>query len=100
MASKHFKNQDTEKVISHLKHFLKKDVKYNLKIDPLGIHFEINETLKKSQRTTNRDKFSGELSSMSKKQRRNFNLKRRRLRSKIRSVKKGRTVSLKGQTNY
>lgn len=100
MGKKFFGNQDVEQIISHLRHFLRNNLKYNLKIDPMGVHFEIDEAIVKEQRVTNRDQFSSELGGMSRKQRRLFNLKRRRSRPKLRSVKKGRTVPLRGTLIY
>lgn len=100
MSSKFFGNQDCEQIIGHLRNFLRRNVRYNLSIDGLGIHFEINEAIAHERRVTNREQFGSELSGMSNKERRLFNLKRRRIKPKIRSVKKGRTVSLKGTFGY
>jgi len=100
MGSKFFSNQDSEQILAHLRNFLRKGLKYNLRIDPLGIHFEINEAVYRGERVTNQDQFSNELHQMSNKQRRLFNLKRRRSKPKLRSVKKGRTVSLRGSLVY
>jgi len=100
MGSKFFSNQDSEQILAHLRNFLRNGLKYNLKIDPLGIHFEIDETIRRDQRITNQEQFSHELHGMSQKQRRLFNLKRRRSKPKLRSVKKGRTVSLRGNPIY
>jgi len=100
MSGKFFGNQDHEQIIGHLKNFLRDGVRYNLSIDGLGIHFEIKEAIQHERRMTNSELFKNELSGMSKKERKEFNLKRRRMRPKIRSVKKGRTVSLKGTFAY
>lgn len=100
MGRKFFGNQDVSQIIAHLQYFLRGGLKYNLKIDPLGVHFEIDEAVRREQRLTNVDQYGHELSGMSRKQRRNFNLKRRRSRPKLRSVKKGRTVSLRGTMVY
>jgi len=100
MGRKFFGNQSSEQTMSHLRRFLRKGVNYNLEIDPMGIHFEIDEAVSREARTTNRTQFSNELGTMGKKQRRKFNLRRRRSRPKLRSVKKGRTISLRGSLVY
>lgn len=100
MAGKFFGNQDAGQVLSHLRNLLRNNLRYNLKADPLGIHFEVDEAIQHERRTTNRDQFGHELEGMSGKQRRLFNLKRRRVKPKLRSVKKGRTLSLKGTLVY
>jgi hypothetical protein len=96
MGSKYFGNQEKEQIIAHIKSFLRPGLRYNLKIDPLGIHFEIFEAVRREERKTNREQFGHEVRDMTQKERRRFNLKRRRTNPKIRSVKRGRTVSLKG----
>lgn len=96
MSRKFFGNQDCEQIIGHLRNFLRRGVRYNLSIDGLGVHFEINEAIQHERRMTNREQFKNELSGMSNKERREFNLKRRRIKPKLRSVKKGRTISLGG----
>jgi hypothetical protein len=100
MGSKFFGNQDSEQILAHLRNFLRRNLRYNLKVDPLGIHFEISEAIQRNDRLTNQEQFSHELRGMSQKQRRLFNLKRRRSKPKLRSVKKGRTVSLRGSLVY
>jgi hypothetical protein len=100
MGRKFFGNQDAGQVIAHLSNLLRRGLKYNLEVDPLGVHFEIDEAVQRTARLTNQTQFSGELSGMSNRERRLFNLKRRRSRPKIRSVKRGRTVSLRGNLTY
>jgi hypothetical protein len=100
MGSKFFGNQEKNQILAHLERFLRGPMRYNLKIDPLGIHFEISESVQRPQRITNQEQFSNELHGMSNKERRLFNLKRRRSKPKIRSVKRGRMVSLKGSFNF
>lgn len=100
MNGRFFGNQTAEQILSHLRNLLRNNLKYNLKADPLGIHFEIDEAIQHDGRITNRDQFGREFEGMSGKQRRLFNLKRRRVKPKLRSVKRGRRISLKGTLVY
>ncbi|RLI89156.1 MAG: hypothetical protein DRO62_02230 [Candidatus Altiarchaeales archaeon] len=97
MRGKRFSNQSQEQIISHLYHFLNENTRYNLSIDPLGIRFVITESTKKKKKPSEKRKLIlGEQRNMSKRQRRLSNTKKR-VRPKIRTVKKGRTVPLKGR---
>ncbi|MCX6695347.1 MAG: hypothetical protein NTU61_03540 [Candidatus Altiarchaeota archaeon] len=95
MPPKKFSNQNPEQIISHLANFLKDNNMYNLYIDPLGVFFSINEARggqRKQEVPLPRDWHQ-----MSERERREYRNKKRRVSPKIRSVKKGRTVSLKGR---
>lgn len=99
---KKFSNQTPEQVISHLCHLLGYDTKYDLSVDPFGVYFVIRECSRQSrgskkQGSDKRDRIRGEHSSMKPRQIKLSNTKKR-INPKIRSVKKGRTVPLKGVT--
>jgi len=95
MPEKRFSNQTPEQIISHLSHFLRYNTSYNLFIDPLGIYYEIKESqgnVRKQEIQLPKDWHQ-----MSRKQRRDYRNKKRRVMPKIRNAKKGRTVNLKGR---
>jgi hypothetical protein len=89
-------SQTRQQIISHLMSVLREERLYTLTTDPLNIHITIREcerqkrTLSEKQMNVRR-----EFASKSKKIRR-LSATRRRTGPKIRSVKKGRTVNLKG----
>jgi len=100
MPAKHFRYQKPEQIIQHLAHFLSGRVTYDLKIDPLGVYFEIRESSGKRRRKQASEKrkiIQGEQQNMSKRKRKLSNTAKR-TNPKIRSVKKGRTVKLTGGT--
>ncbi len=82
MYGKRFGNQDKRQIISHLEYLLAGDLKFNLFCDPLGIRFVIEE--------------AHGMSRSDKKKIREQQPERRR----IRNAKKGRTVNLKGRTDF
>jgi len=97
MRLKRFSNQSHEQIISHLYYFLNENTEYNLSIDPLGIRFIITESTKKKRKPSEKRKLiREEQKNMSKRQKKLSGTKKR-TRPKIRSVKKGRTVALKGR---
>lgn len=98
MAGKRFSNQSGEQIMGHLSNFLREGSYYNLSIDPLGIRFLITESVKKKRKPSEkRIRIREEHSNMSKRQKKLSSTKKR-TKPKIRSVKKGRTVPLKGVT--
>jgi len=93
---KRFGNQNKDEILRHLANLLRHDVAYNLCVDPLGIYYEIRETIRPpNQVSDKRLMLQQEFRHMSKKKRR-LSGTRKRVGPKIRSVKKGRTVNLKG----
>ncbi len=97
MKSKRFSNQTAEQILKHLHTLLDDKQKYTLTADPLGIHFTVTESRKIRKKLSGKKiNLKKEQEFMSKKQRRKSNTKKR-TRPKIRTVKKGRTVNLKGQ---
>lgn len=97
MRGKRFSNQNREQIINHLHHFLNRDIMYNLSIDPLSIRFIITEsTGGKKNLSEKRIQVREEQKNMRKRHKKLSNTKKR-TRPKIRSIKKGRTVELKGR---
>lgn len=98
MRGKSFRNQGSEEIIKHLAHFLDSDTKYNLFIDPLEVYFSIVKSHEPSKkRSAKRVKIRQGQKSLSKGQRKRISTKKT-TRPKIRTVKKYRTVPLKGVT--
>ncbi|MBN2015032.1 MAG: hypothetical protein JW778_07620 [Candidatus Altiarchaeota archaeon] len=98
MAAKRFSNQSGEQIIKHISNFLQEDCSYDLFIDPLGIRFLITESTRKRKKpSVKRMLLRKEHQNMSKGLRK-LSGTRKRTKPKIRSIKKGRTVSLKGRT--
>ncbi|ODS39231.1 hypothetical protein BEH94_01645 [Candidatus Altiarchaeales archaeon WOR_SM1_SCG] len=97
MPAQKFSNQKPEQIIAHLSNLLEYDLKYNLVVDPLGVHFTITESTKQDKRTSDkRKKLKEEQKKMTKGQRK-LSGTRKRTNPKIRSIKKGRTVKLQGR---
>jgi hypothetical protein len=93
---KRFSNQNRDEVLRHLLNLLKPNNLYHLSADPLGIHFEISESSRPPRQVSDkRMMVQEEFSAFSKKKRR-LSGTRKRVNPKIRSIKKGRTVNLKG----
>jgi len=96
MHGKRFGNQTTEQIVKHLQTLLDPEVRYPLSVDPLGIHYTIMEStdgIKNSGKIQMRREATEGMSKGMKKHMSTWKMKR----PKIRSVKKGRTVNLKGQ---
>ena len=97
MPKQKFSNQKPDQIIAHLSNLLNYDVKYNLVVDPLGIHFTITESTKQKRKVSEkRKKLKEEQKNMTKGQRKVSGTKKRK-GPKIRTIKKGRTVKLKGR---
>jgi ABC-type iron transport system FetAB ATPase subunit len=89
-------NQDREQVLRHLANMLKPDIYYHVFSDPMGICFEVRESDWRPKPASEKLlMLQAEASTLSKKHRR-LSGTRRRKRPKIRTVKRGRTVNLKG----
>ena len=97
MGAKRFSNQTKEQVVKHLSKLLSHDSLYNLRVDPLGIFFEIKESLSRKKKLSDkRGKIREHTRDLSKGKRKKLSTNKN-MRPKIRTVKKGRTVSLKGR---
>jgi hypothetical protein len=93
---KRFSNQNRDEILRHLANLLRQGTLYHLISDPLDIHFEIRESNNQPREVSDkRQRIQAEFQYMSKKKRR-LSGTRKRVGAKIRSVKKGRTVNLKG----
>jgi hypothetical protein len=91
-----FSKQTKEETIKHLRHILKDKTIYDISTDPLQIHIEIKECIRQPKEASDkRKRIKKEYQSQSKKKRR-LSGTRKRIKPKIRTVKKGRTVNLKG----
>jgi hypothetical protein len=98
LSGMRFSNQSKDEVLRHLANMLREGTLYNLSCDPLRIYFEMRESQK--QPNVESEKRQGvrmEYAHMSQRMRR-LSGTRKRVRPKIRSQKKGRTVNLKGVT--
>lgn len=96
MKAVRFRNQTSEEILKHLVHLLAYDTTYNLTVDPLRVYFEIKESTRPTRERSDKRKqireFQKNLSTGKKK---NMGT-HKKTRPKIRSVKKFRTVKLKG----
>ncbi|RLI94720.1 MAG: hypothetical protein DRO90_00585 [Candidatus Altiarchaeales archaeon] len=92
-----FSNQDTEQIIKHLSNYLNENFRYDLiiNVNPQEMEFIIRRSMKKRSRSEKRI-INGDMKNLRKRQRRLVRTKKR-TRPKIRSVKRGRTVELKGR---
>jgi hypothetical protein len=94
--AKRFSNQSKEEVLRHLANLLRPNTLYNVCVDPMSIYFEVRESNRQPHvESEKRFNIRQEYAHMSKKSRR-LSGTRKRTGPKIRSVKKGRTVNLKG----
>jgi len=96
MQKRRFSNQSLEQIIGHLNHFLSEKGKYNLTIDFSKMQFVITRARCRKIISKKRRDIREATKNMTKRQRR-LSGTRKRTRPKIRSVKKGRTVELKGR---
>jgi len=96
MHGKKFGNQSVDQIVKHLINLLDSNAKYNLSADPLGVHFTITEAVGKKPRSEKRRKLREAQRDLSTGKRKHLSTKKT-TRPKIRSVKKGRTVQLKGR---
>lgn len=97
MKAKRFRNQTPEQVLKHLKKLLSDDNKYNLIVDPLGVYYTITESTRTGGRrdARKRQEIRRLQEGLSRGGRKRAGT-RKRTSPKIRSVKKYRTVPLKG----
>ena len=97
-SGKRFRNQSKEQTLKHLSHLMKESTHYNISVDPLRIYFELRESSRRPKPKSEKlERLREETKHLSRKKRRLVGTKKR-IRPKIRSVKKGRTVNLKGVT--
>jgi hypothetical protein len=95
-SGKRFRYQTKQQVLKHLSNMLKPGTLYGLKSDPLGIYFEVRESTRQRRRLSDKEKRIREETRHLSKKKRRLSSTKKRIRPKIRSVKKGRTVNLKG----
>jgi len=103
MAVKRFSNQDLDQVIAHMRSFLQEDLSYDIRIDPLAGHCEIN-TSRGGKKGSNKKSKLKELSrSMRPRKRKLVSAAKRREKPKLKHVRNGREIKLTGyapRTNY
>ncbi len=98
MGDKRFSNQTSQQILSHISKLLSEDAAYNLQVDPLSLRFLITESTRpKKKLSEKREQIKAEYKNKSKRMRK-LSGTRKRTNPKIRTVKKGRTVALKGRT--
>ena len=96
MPKKKFGNQTVDQILKHLLNLLDSGAKYDLSVDPLNVHFTIREAMGKKPRSEKRNKLRAAQKNLSKGRKKHMATKKT-TRPKIRTIKKGRTVNLKGQ---
>ena len=96
MPKKKFGNQTVDQILKHLLNLLDPEAKYTLSVDPLNVHFTIREVMGKKPRSEKRNRLRAAQRNLSKGRKKHMATKKT-TRPKIRTIKKGRTVNLKGQ---
>ena len=96
MPKKKFGNQTVDQILKHLLNLLDSGAKYDLSVDPLNVHFTIREAMGKKPRSEKRTRLRAAQKNLSKGRKKHMATKKT-TRPKIRTIKKGRTVNLKGQ---
>ena len=96
MRSRKFSNQTGQQIMMHLSHFMSDDERYNLIIDPMGVEFRIMVSSSFGRGRSQRREKRMEQDGMTRGERKKNNTKKSTA-PKIRTVKKGRTVKLKGR---
>jgi hypothetical protein len=96
MYGRKFSNQTVEQVIKHLGNLLDANFRYTLSSDPLGVHFTITESVGGAKNSDKRFMRREAFKNLSKGMRKHMSTKKM-TNPKIRSIKKGRMVNLKGR---
>jgi len=96
MPKKKFGNQTVDQILKHLLNLLDSGARYDLSVDPLNVNFTIKEAMGKKPRSEKRNRLRAAQKSLSKGRKKHMATKKT-TRPKIRTIKKGRTVNLKGQ---
>lgn len=103
MATKNFSKQSAEQVIAHLKSYLEagEDDKFNLKIDTFAKVAEIRKARPgKKGESKKKDKIRAQMSEMQPKKRKKVLSNKRREKPKLKHVRNGRMITLKGYTGF
>ena len=98
MPTKKFSNQNTKQILAHLETYLQEDIEYNLKIDLLANYFEISSSAKSKRKSAKRDRVRSEAEKLSQRKRRLALSAKRRDKPKLKHVRNGRQIKLKGRT--
>lgn len=100
MVTKRFSNQTAEQVASHLKASLDSE-RFNIKIDTFAGIAEIRKSSSgKKGHSKKREKIRGQMADMTQKKRRKVLSAKRREKPKLKHVRNGRMITLKGYTAH
>jgi hypothetical protein len=103
VATKKFSNQTASQVISHLRTFLGADEsdKFNVKIDTFANVAEVKKARpRKKGKSRKKKRIREEMKNAPKKKRRKMLSAKRREKPKLKHVRNGRMISLKGYSGY
>ena len=103
MTTKNFNKQTAEQVIAHLKSYLEadEDDKFNLKIDSFAKVAEVTKARPGSKgESAKKDKIRGEMVGVISSKRKKMLSAKRREKPKLKTVRNGRMISLKGYAGY
>lgn len=99
MAIKSFGNQTAEQVASHLKAGLG-DCSFNLRIDTFSGVAQVTRSAESSGHSHKIEKLRNQLQNMQPKKRRQALSAKRREKPKLKHVRNGRAITLKGYTGF
>lgn len=100
MGTKRFGNQDAEQLVAHLKKYLDCD-SFNIEIDTFAKVAEIKRaTGGKKGDSKKKDKIRDQMSEMRPKKRKSVLSAKRREKPKLKHVRNGRMITLKGYSGF
>jgi len=100
MSQKNFSNQTGEQVAAHLQRYLGSD-KFNVKIDTFAGIAEVRKSLPREKGDSKKKaRIREQMSGMQPKKRRKVLSAKRREKPKLKHVRNGRMISLKGYTGF
>jgi len=99
MAFKRFSNQNSEQVAAHLRSFLGADY-FNLEIDTFAGRAEVRKCVGGQGHSNKMERMRARMQGMSPKQRRAAMSAKRREKPKLKHVRNGRTITLRGYTGF
>ena len=103
MSQKIFSNQSADQVISHLKRYLEAEESdnFNLKVDTFAKVVEVRKARQGSKgESKKRDKIREEMKGASSAKRKKMLSAKRREKPKLKHVRNGRMVNLRGYTGF
>jgi hypothetical protein len=100
MATTKFSNQTAEQVMSHLQKYLGSE-KFNLSIDTFAKVAEIRVARQGEKgESKKKDRIRGQMEQMQPKKRKQVMSAKRREKPKLKTVRNGRMITLKGYTGF